>query len=181
MARKATQAKPATDVISQKQTTNGDGQVATSHHAEDRAHRPEMTDSVHSSEDRTHSNRGSAHSSEDNTRSGDSNSPGKPTGVVSAASGGKPTGTESTAQRVGQQPGRPAGLELTDDEKRLLGEVAKGLSVKKIAMRRGCDEERVRQHVEALCGRLGVSDVSHVVLAARTLGLLAPEKGGREV
>ncbi len=140
-----------------------------------------MTDSVHSSEDRTHSNRGSAHSSEDNTRSGDSNSPGKPTGVVSAASGGKPTGTESTAQRVGQQPGRPAGLELTDDEKRLLGEVAKGLSVKKIAMRRGCDEERVRQHVEALCGRLGVSDVSHVVLAARTLGLLAPEKGGREV
>ncbi len=101
--------------------------------------------------------------------------------MVSAASGGKPTGTEGTAQRVGQLPGGTGVPELTDDEKKLLGEVAKGLTVKKIAMRRGCDEERVRQHVEALCGRLGVSDVSHAVLAARTLGLLAPEKGGREV
>ncbi len=48
-------------------------------------------------------------------------------------------------------------------------------------MRRGCDEEHVRQHVEALCGRLGVSEVSHAVLAARSLGLLTPEQGGREV
>ncbi len=167
VARKATQGKSTVDVISQKQNNNSDGQVATSHHPEDRAHHAEMTDRVHSSED--------------NTRSGESSSPGKPTRVVSEASGGKPTGTESTAQRVGQQPGSPVGLELTDDEKKLLGEVAKGLSVKKIAMRRGCDEERVRQHVEALCGRLRVSDVSHAVLAARTLGLLTPEKGGREV
>ncbi len=174
VARKTIEAKPATDVISQKQTTNGNSQVATSHHTEDRAHRPEMTDSIRSSGDRTHSDDASAHS-------GEGHSPGKPTGVVSAASGGKPTGTESTAQRVGQQPGSPAGLELNDDEKKLLGEVAKGLTVKKIAMRRVCDEERVRQHVEALCGRLGVSDVSHAVLAACTLGLLAPEKGGREV
>ncbi len=161
-------------VISQKQNTNSDGQVATSHHAEDRAHRPEMTDSIRSSGDRTHSDDGSAHS-------GEGHSPGKPTRVVNAASGGKPTGTESTAQRVGQQPGSREGLELTDDEKKLLGEVAKGLTVKKIAMRRGCDEERVRQHVEALRAKVGVANISHAVLAARTLGLLTPEHGGREV
>ncbi len=125
VARKTTQAKPATDVISQKQTTNGNGQVATAHRTKHHAE-----DSTRSSGDRTHSDDASAHS-------GEGHSPGKPTGVVSAASGGKPTGTESTAQRVGQQPGSPAGLELTDDEKKLLGQVAKGLTVKNIAMRRG--------------------------------------------
>ncbi len=113
------QLKPATDVISQKQTNNGNSQVATSHHAEDGTPRTEMTDSQRGNEGSAHSNGDRTHSNADGT------SPGKPTRVVSEASGGKPTGTESTAQRVGQRPGSPAGLELTDDEKKLLGEVAR--------------------------------------------------------
>jgi DNA-binding NarL/FixJ family response regulator len=91
-------------------------------------------------------------------------------GIRAAAQGESPLAPKA-ARAVLSSRAAPAGPQLTDREREVLGLVAEGLPNKLIARELGISEKTVKAHLTTVFQRIGVTDRVHAALWARENGI----------